>query len=59
MLSMTGFAQKNITIVTNNNKIDLSISLKSVNNRFFESQCRLPAILSSFEIDITRFLKKN
>ena len=58
MLSMTGFAQKNITIVTNNNKIDLSISLKSVNNRFFESQCRLPAILSSFEIDITRFLKK-
>ena len=59
MLSMTGFAQKNVTIDWHDgSKVDFLISLKSVNSRFFEAQCRIPSILSSWETDTIRTLKK-
>lgn len=66
MLSMTGFAQKNITmeitfkdnhnnLVTSN--VDLLVTIKSVNSRYFESTCRIPTVINSWETDIIRFLK--
>lgn len=66
MLSMTGFAQKYISLEINfkdnNNKlvtsnVDLLVSIKSVNSRYFESNCRIPTVISSWETDIIRFLK--
>lgn len=66
MLSMTGFAQKNlsveITFKDNENKlvtsnVDLLVTIKSVNSRYFESTCRIPSVINSWETDIIRFLK--
>lgn len=57
--SMTGYAQKNITLEINkDHKIELNVSLKTVNSRFFEAQCRIPNIFSSWEVDLSRLLKK-
>ena len=55
---MTGFASKTESFkIGKDDKISLSIDLKSINTRFFECSCRLPSILSSLEIKIIHSLK--
>lgn len=57
-LSMTGFASKTESFkIGKDDKISLSIDLKSINTRFFECSCRLPSILSSLEIKMIHSLK--
>lgn len=55
--SMTGFASTTITLVTEKTKSNVTISLKSLNSRFFESTCKIPYQLSTLEVDIIKNLK--
>lgn len=57
--SMTGFASKITTIsLGDGQKVDLSISIKSLNSRFFEATCKLPYVLNSLETVFIKLLKQ-
>lgn len=57
--SMTGFTTQSVTLLLDSgDKVSAAISIKSLNSRFFEANCRLPFVLSNLETDIIRFLKK-
>lgn len=57
---MTGFASTNeeVTLPGSKEKLNISISIKSLNSRFFEASCKLPSLLNQLEINITRNLKQ-
>src|SRR5260221_13328651 len=55
--SMTGFAAKTVTLSNHDIKTNVSISIKSLNSRFFESTCKLPYQLSNLEIDLLKVIK--
>jgi len=55
---MTGFASKSFAIsVGPNGQGSLTISIKSLNSRYFETTFKLPHYVSSLETDITQLLK--
>lgn len=56
--SMTGFAVANKLITTTQGKATISLSLKSLNGRFFELNCRIPSALSYLETVILKKLKE-
>jgi len=57
--SMTGFATKTIIIdIDAESKINLTVSIKALNSRFFEASCKLPYILNHLEHDFIKLLKK-
>jgi len=57
--SMTGFASKTIVLIPENDeKIHITISIKSLNSRFFETNFKMPHIVSSIEIPLIKQLKK-
>lgn len=71
--SMTGFSSINVNIparklnhklddIKNNTdksqEINVSMTLKSLNSRFFELTCKVPFALSQLEIELFRFFKK-
>ncbi len=59
ILSMTGFATSSIEIpLANNGNMLLSISIKSLNSRYFEMTCKMPSIFSNLEVQIQRILQK-
>lgn len=56
---MTGFASKIVEIsISKTEKLSLSLHLKSLNSRYFETTCKLPHLLSQCEVSIHRILKK-
>lgn len=57
---MTGFASQTLIIEQKENQhpLHLTIYLKSLNSRFFETTCKIPASLTTLEIDIIKILKK-
>ncbi len=58
LTSMTGFASKTFAIpLGNNTQGSLTISIKSLNSRYFETTFKLPHYVSSLETDITQLLK--
>lgn len=59
VLSMTGFATKNFMLpLDEHSKVNIVISLKSLNSRFFETTFKLPHTLSNLETDLIKVLKK-
>jgi uncharacterized protein (TIGR00255 family) len=59
ILSMTGFSSQMLTLaVDENTKVNLLISIKSLNSRYFETTCKLPYALSHIETDIIKTFKK-
>lgn len=59
VVSMTGFAQKIVMIETQDGAhAQLSITLKSLNSRFFECTCKLPYALTHLETDFIKNCKK-
>lgn len=59
VLSMTGFATKTITLTRNDaSKATVTMSLKSLNSRFFETTCKLPYQLSNLETAFIKTFKK-
>ncbi|MCX5922093.1 MAG: YicC family protein [Candidatus Dependentiae bacterium] len=58
VLSMTGFATKAITVHLDPiNKVNVSISIKTLNARFFETTFKMPYALSHIETDLISLLK--
>ncbi len=56
---MTGFASKIVEIpISKTEKLSLSMHLKALNSRYFETTCKLPYLLSHCEVSIHRILKK-
>jgi uncharacterized protein (TIGR00255 family) len=56
---MTGFATTSVEIATlEGAPITFLLTIKSLNSRFFEMQCRLPTPLQSFEIDLIKICKE-
>ncbi|MDP3787765.1 MAG: DUF1732 domain-containing protein [Candidatus Chromulinivorax sp.] len=60
ILSMTGFATSTVEIPlsSNNGSMILSISMKSLNSRFFELTCKIPSLLANLEVPAQRILQK-
>lgn len=60
ILSMTGFATSTVDIPLskNNGSMTLSVSMKSLNSRFFELSCKLPSLLANLEVPLQRILQK-
>lgn len=56
--SMTGFANKTFIITRDDNKANVSMSVKTLNSRFFEANCKLPGALSHLETHIIKQLKR-
>jgi uncharacterized protein (TIGR00255 family) len=55
---MTGFASKTVTLtLETHEKAHLTISLKSLNSRFFEATCKLHYQLNSLETEFLKILK--
>ncbi|MCL4361266.1 YicC family protein [Candidatus Dependentiae bacterium] len=58
ILSMTGFSSATLTIpFKKKGKINLSITLKSLNSRFFEVNCKLPFALTHLETKLIKLFK--
>lgn len=58
--SMTGFATKNIIIELDpETKVNVTISIKALNSRFFEANCKLPYTLNRYEHDFIKILKES
>ena len=58
LLSMTGFASKEVLINIGDIKVSVTMNLKSLNSRFFESSIKLPMQLNHLETKISKHLKK-
>jgi uncharacterized protein (TIGR00255 family) len=56
---MTGFASKTATLSYNDTQFYATVSIKSVNARFFENACKFPYALHHLETDISKLLKKH
>ncbi len=58
--SMTGFASCTIIIeqCSGQSPLHLTISLKSLNSRFFEITCKIPPALTALEIEIIKKIKQ-
>lgn len=57
MLSMTGFASKTIMVEHQNAHAQLTIIIKSLNSRFFETTCKLPFALTHLETEFIKLFK--
>lgn len=58
VVSMTGFALKNIELSkADGSTVLLTMSLKSLNSRFFETTCKFPLALQYLELEFIRKLK--
>lgn len=55
--SMTGYANKTISVTTPQGRISLVVSIKSFNSRFFETTCKLPQALLPYETDIIKKIR--
>lgn len=59
MQSMTGFASKTLALTnTTGEKTNISISLKTLNYRFFETTFKLPYLFSSLETKLIKICKQ-
>lgn len=55
---MTGFASKTLVIFpTAETPVNISLALKALNSRFFETTCKLPFALNNFETDFIKLFK--
>ncbi|HVW98892.1 MAG TPA: YicC/YloC family endoribonuclease [Candidatus Babeliaceae bacterium] len=59
IFSMTGFSSCLVTIPTlSGQELQCTLTLKSLNSRFFEANCKLPHILVSLETELLRIFKR-
>ncbi|OQA36135.1 MAG: hypothetical protein BWY54_00228 [Candidatus Dependentiae bacterium ADurb.Bin331] len=58
VVSMTGFALKNLELSkADGSTVQLTMSIKSLNSRFFETTCKFPLALQYLELEFIRKLK--
>lgn len=59
ILSMTGFASKTATCtLKDGSKVNISIDIKTLNSRFFETTCKLSYTINHLETELITRLKK-
>lgn len=59
IVSMTGFATRSFTLpLDEKTKVNVIVSIKSLNSRFFETTCKLPYPLSHLETEFIKIFKK-
>lgn len=59
MQSMTGYAIKTLLLVAKDStQTHITLSLKSLNSRYFEVNCKLPVALQFFETELVKLFKK-
>jgi len=58
LISMTGFSSKIITLPIRNTTASATLTLKSLNSRFFEANCRLPYALTHIETECIKIFKQ-
>lgn len=59
IVSMTGFASKTIDLpLSNKETLHLTVQLKSLNARYFETSYKVPALFHNLEVSLYRYLKK-
>lgn len=56
--SMTGFASTTITLTTPSGAVPATLTIKTLNNRFFDMNCKLPYALSHLEPEMIKIGKK-
>lgn len=56
--SMTGFTTKSIMLSLRDLKVPLSFSLKSLNSRYFDANCKLPYPINNLETEFIRLFKQ-
>lgn len=57
--SMTGYASAVVEVpIKGDEKLSLSIHIKSLNSRYFEATCKLPYLLGNLEVALQRNLKQ-
>jgi uncharacterized protein (TIGR00255 family) len=57
---MTGFAVKTIALTNKDgSRAHITMSVKSLNSRFFEATCKIPAILSHLETECIKMMKES
>jgi uncharacterized protein (TIGR00255 family) len=54
---MTGFATKSLILTVNESKVPTTISIKSLNSRYFDSNCKLPYPLANLETEFIKLFK--
>ena len=54
---MTGFATKSLMLTIHESKTPLTMSIKSLNSRYFDSNCKLHYPLANLETDFIRLFK--
>lgn len=55
--SMTGFASKSLILTINETKTPIAISIKSLNSRYFDLNCKLPYPITNFETEFIKLFK--
>lgn len=55
---MTGFATITDTLSVDNQQIQVTCTIKALNSRFLEINCKLPPALQSFETEFIRLIKQ-
>lgn len=56
--SMTGFTNKSVMLSLRDLKVPLSLSLKSLNSRYFDANCKLPYPINNLETEFIRLFKE-
>lgn len=56
--SMTGFTTKSVMLSLRDLKVPLSLSLKSLNSRYFDANCKLPYPINNLETEFIRLFKQ-
>lgn len=55
--SMTGFATKSLMLTIHESKVPTTVSIKSLNSRYFDSNCKLPYPLANLETEFIKLFK--
>jgi uncharacterized protein (TIGR00255 family) len=58
LLSMTGFVSKTVPFTINGETVSITISIKTLNSRFFEVNCKMPHVLGHCEHMLHKKLKE-
>lgn len=58
LLSMTGYSNGTVVLHTQNGEFAVEFELKTINSRYFEALCKLPASFSFLELKIVNLLQE-
>ncbi len=57
--SMTGFTMRSLMLSVHDMKVPLNMSLKSLNSRYFDTNCKLPYPINNLETEFVKLFKES